>query len=553
MSRPRLAAVVDTQQHHRPIVMVLGMHRSGTSLCSNVLSVLGVDMADDVGIGHGNARGHWERWEIVGFHDRILEHFNRRYFGPFHDFPLPPGWWAEPQIVAIRRELTAFLKDRMGDQLFGFKDPRTVRLLPLWRDIFAQLGLSPRIVLCLRKPAEIARSLYARDGIDPCIGEYRWLIHLSDFFRYAGKVEYCTIEYDSWFDNISANIEKLQKHLHTEGAQTGPTLDQALQEIIDPMLRHEASVGPAANEPIVRQFYELVLAAEHDDAAQGEIHKLIAQLDGWTRLQRGFYRAYETVSATAERVPELESEITNLQAAVTRDTENLARAQDEIAAQQARLAEVEAEREAVEARVTGLEADLAQARDEIAAHQARMAELAAECEAINARAGAAEAELAQAQDEAAAQLAESEAERAILRRELEQRGRDHAEALAGMEQQVAEAAAAKGALQGEVAALGEQLSRARDRLSRAEATGAEVSRKLAQAEAQVRLTTDEAASARHETATLRTQLEAAREVGARLVAAFRSDLSAAAQPQPVVRRSWWKRRPLSLVLSPSPR
>src|ERR1700730_15018756 len=72
-----------------PIVMVLGMHRSGTSLCSHVLSVLGVDMADRMfprggeTAGPDNPRGHWERWEIVDFHDRILAHFNRAYFGPF--------------------------------------------------------------------------------------------------------------------------------------------------------------------------------------------------------------------------------------------------------------------------------------------------------------------------------------------------------------------------------------------------------------------------------------------------------------------------------------
>src|SRR4051794_40988006 len=81
--------------HRRPIVLVLGMHRSGTSLCSHLLSALGVDMADDIpGPGHAspapdNPRGHWERWEIVEFHDRILNFFNRGYVTPFHDLPLP--------------------------------------------------------------------------------------------------------------------------------------------------------------------------------------------------------------------------------------------------------------------------------------------------------------------------------------------------------------------------------------------------------------------------------------------------------------------------------
>ncbi len=43
------------------IVTVLGMHRSGTSLCANVLQVLGVDMAEGPGASPANQRGHWER------------------------------------------------------------------------------------------------------------------------------------------------------------------------------------------------------------------------------------------------------------------------------------------------------------------------------------------------------------------------------------------------------------------------------------------------------------------------------------------------------------
>ena len=55
----------------RPIVFVLGMQRSGASLCSHILGALGVDMADDVAPTVGDA-GRWERSEIAEFHNRIL-------------------------------------------------------------------------------------------------------------------------------------------------------------------------------------------------------------------------------------------------------------------------------------------------------------------------------------------------------------------------------------------------------------------------------------------------------------------------------------------------
>ncbi len=230
--RDRITAISGAVQP-RPIVLVLGMHRSGTSLCSHILSALGVDMADDIGVDVGNDMGHWERWEIAEFHDRIFSLFNRDYWGPFHDFILPVAWWADPRVAQIRCEIAAFLKKRMGDAYFGFKDPRTVRLMPVWHQIFNELKLAPKLVLCLRNPAQIARSLKARDGLDPEIGEYRWLVHMIDFFRYASNFDFCTVEYEEWFNNPSANIGKLQKFLGLPWQQSEADLDLVLSGIIE--------------------------------------------------------------------------------------------------------------------------------------------------------------------------------------------------------------------------------------------------------------------------------------------------------------------------------
>ena len=241
----------------RPIVMVLGMHRSGTSLCAHILGALGVDMADDVGTNGGNARGGWERREIVEFHDRILSRFNRDYLGRFHDFPLPVAWWADPHVAAIRREMLGFLERRMGEEYFGFKDPRTVRLMPVWHQIINELKLAPKIVLCLRNPAQVARSLNARDGLDPEIGEYRWLVHMMDFFRYTNNLDFCTVEYEEWFNNPATNIEKLQKFLDVSWQQSEADLGLVLSGIIDPGARHDNPEHREASQPLARTLYKL--------------------------------------------------------------------------------------------------------------------------------------------------------------------------------------------------------------------------------------------------------------------------------------------------------
>ena len=116
----RIAAIADAGQRRR-IVVVLGMHRSGTSLCAHILSAMGIDMADETQSGsRRTTMGHWERWEIVEFHDRILELFNRGYFGPFHDFSLPVAWWADPRVASDQRRDRRVSQTENGRKRFRF-------------------------------------------------------------------------------------------------------------------------------------------------------------------------------------------------------------------------------------------------------------------------------------------------------------------------------------------------------------------------------------------------------------------------------------------------
>ena len=99
----------------RPIVVVLGMHRSGTSLLSNALHVLGVDMADETDhVSPKNPGGFWERPELVAIHDEILAAMGRPISLPSHVLPFRPAWWAEVLtcVVASALGCAEVLSDR---------------------------------------------------------------------------------------------------------------------------------------------------------------------------------------------------------------------------------------------------------------------------------------------------------------------------------------------------------------------------------------------------------------------------------------------------------
>jgi hypothetical protein len=505
-SRDRVTALASARQR-RPIVVVLGMHRSGTSLCSHILSALGFDMTDNIpGPGAtapvpNNPHGHWERWEIVEFHDRILGLFDRGYWGRFHDFPLPVAWWADPRVAQIRREMIAFLEKRMGEDFFGFKDPRTVRLLPVWHQIFNELKLTPKIVFCLRNPAQVARSLYARDGLDPAIGEYRWLVHTVDLFRYASSLDMCTVEYEGWFGEPASNLEKLKQFLGLPWQQSESELGMMLFGIIDPTARHDYPELREASQPLVRSLYKLIRQAGKDREANDQIAYIASQFVGFQQLQSPFQQAFEDIARTAAKIPEIEQELDALRAtAGERDVL--------VEAQRSQLEDLAKEREArvaIEAEATGLKAILAE-REGALGEALTQAERAAEERAAVAEAAQAEIESLRATvasterqvQERSAAAAATEAELATLR-----------EALTQGEREAQQNADRTRAMRSEFDALRGRLARAQDEAAERGAA---------------------AAALRDEIAELQDTLTAARKAGQAALAAFGIDMAAKAKP-----------------------
>ncbi|WP_267355405.1 MULTISPECIES: hypothetical protein [unclassified Methylobacterium] len=265
-------------------MIVLGMHRSGTSLCSQVLSLLGLDMADDVGQHPNNQAGHWERWEIVEFHDRVLRLLGRDYWSGTHDFPLPSGWWAQPAVRAIQRELEDFIRTRMRPgHPFGFKDPRTARLLPLWTPIFRALNLDPRFVFCVRSPSQVARSLNDRDGLPLATGEYRWAVYNADCWRNL-RTEPCTIVYDAWFTDPDRTLDRLLAFLSDVVDVDRASIAQSLETRIDRSLRHDGLTPKSTQQPALRYFYELLSQSEKTSATHAAIARFVEQFTAFQQI-----------------------------------------------------------------------------------------------------------------------------------------------------------------------------------------------------------------------------------------------------------------------------
>ena len=144
-------------------ILVLGMHRSGTSCLTRILSLLGMALPEHVMPGgEGNEAGHWEPLTIVQLHDEVLAATGSQwsaFSGP------PTAWFESDEARAFCDRLKVLIASEYKNApMFVVKDPRLSLLFPLWSRALGELGIRSKAIIAVRNPIEIARSLAAREA-----------------------------------------------------------------------------------------------------------------------------------------------------------------------------------------------------------------------------------------------------------------------------------------------------------------------------------------------------------------------------------------------------
>lgn len=218
-------------------VLVLGMHRSGTSACTRVLNLLGCSLADNLlGAGEGNESGHWEPIEVVALNDRMLESAGSSYddWGPVN-----PDWRnskIRAQMVSRAREIVAD-HIRIGP-LFAIKDPRICRLADVWLEAVTDAGGDPLVLLMLRNPIEVSSSLEARDLMADGYAELVWLRHVLDAEFLSRGQKRIVCRYDELMSNWQALVGKITKGLEISFPRNSPKVHAEISQFLMQNLRH---------------------------------------------------------------------------------------------------------------------------------------------------------------------------------------------------------------------------------------------------------------------------------------------------------------------------
>ncbi|PAU56537.1 sulfotransferase family protein [Pseudomonas indica] len=134
-------------------LMVVGMHRSGTSFLTGSLQQAGLELGKHSAWNPHNLKGNRENEDIVAFHDTVLRDRGYAWDNP----PEQDIAWTPDE----RQRAQALIDGYRGVARWGFKDPRALLLVEGWRGLLPALGF----VGIFRHPTAVAQSLAARGGM----------------------------------------------------------------------------------------------------------------------------------------------------------------------------------------------------------------------------------------------------------------------------------------------------------------------------------------------------------------------------------------------------
>jgi hypothetical protein len=223
-------------------VLVLGMHRSGTSAIASLIEVLGPSLGDQRDLklpDRGNQKSYWESTKLIAFQDSLLEKLGGNWDRP----PvLDSGWerdWRLVRRAGLARKV--FREVYGGTKEWLWKDPRTVLLLPFWR---RALRFDPVVVAIFRNPFEVADSLAARDGIPMRQVISLWEAYNTALLENAHGLPVFITSYEDLVSDTVSIARRLSAFLERHCFRILQPTDAVIRSCIEVGLRHNVHSAP---------------------------------------------------------------------------------------------------------------------------------------------------------------------------------------------------------------------------------------------------------------------------------------------------------------------
>ncbi|MCP4385108.1 MAG: hypothetical protein GY798_27480 [Hyphomicrobiales bacterium] len=197
------------EEVQRRQLVVLGMHRSGTSVFTSVVERLGFFVGEAGELTSGsweNPHGFFERRDLRNIYDRLLDQSGADWW-KVSDFD-PNS--VSGSVVEQQRPNIKSLVSRLDKQgRWAIKEPRLCFLLP----IFVPVLGDPAALIVVRHPPEIASSLRRRNGIPTFAGLALWEAYMTAALRYSDHTPRAFVNYHDLMVAPGETVEALANSL----------------------------------------------------------------------------------------------------------------------------------------------------------------------------------------------------------------------------------------------------------------------------------------------------------------------------------------------------
>ncbi|MDE3059587.1 MAG: sulfotransferase [Pseudomonadota bacterium] len=140
-------------------IIILGMHRSGTSVVTRMVNMMGAYVGPEgslLGFTRDNPKGYWERKDVIQCNIGLFRLYNATWPN-IMNWPLPHRPRELPP--QLENDLRTLVMNLDSHRPWVIKDPRLCLTLPYWKK-FLEV---PVAVIVYRDPLEIAQSLFMRE------------------------------------------------------------------------------------------------------------------------------------------------------------------------------------------------------------------------------------------------------------------------------------------------------------------------------------------------------------------------------------------------------
>ncbi len=278
----------------RNVILVLGMHRSGTSAAAGFLVKLGGAQpktllpADD-----GNERGYFESQALMTFHDELLASAGSSWTD-WRQFN--PAWYQSPTATIFRKRAKQLFKEEFdGAPLAVLKDPRVCRFAPFWLKVLAGTKARARVVIPVRAPLEVAFSMRKRNGFSLATGALLWLRHVIDAEIASRALPRSIFTLDQLLRDWSGVAEKMSTELGLPWPRLSDATAHEIENFIgSDLVHHGVSAPELAAHPDIHEWtmsaYDAMLELAREPRSSSALKTLDEIRDAFNRASRMFGR-----------------------------------------------------------------------------------------------------------------------------------------------------------------------------------------------------------------------------------------------------------------------